>query len=147
MRDQTRVLSLDYVDWAALDSRDRKVASSPIVLISRAGKITVAFFPRRARPGSVDSEAAASNGGFIIMSDASPRAAAACFTFYGNDFRLLLALGLARHRPLHAVRWAYVVELHQRDLNAPLQGGGVEYLADVGVDHRGLGARWTSCAR
>ena len=63
--------------------------------------------------------------------------------FGGDDFRPLLpfCLGLAGHRPLHAVGQLDVFELDQGDLHAPLGGRDIEDLTDVEIDLVGLGKR------
>src|SRR6266536_4246612 len=63
--------------------------------------------------------------------------------FGGDDFGTLFpfGLGLAGHRPFHAVGQLDVLELDQGDHHAPLLGRHVEDFADVDVDAVGLGQR------
>ena len=65
----------------------------------------------------------------------------------GDDLRALLALGLglAGHRALHALGQLDVLELDDRDLDAPVLGLHVEDLADVLVDLVGLRQRLVKC--
>jgi hypothetical protein len=121
-------------------SRLKKALSSWIVLISGAGKTTVEFLSTELDQGLEVAQLQRERVGHHHVGGAGQLAGGERLALRGDDPRALLAfsLGLTGHRTRHGLGELDVLELDDRDLDAPVLGLDVEDLAYGLVDRVGL---------
>jgi len=110
--------------------------SSAIVVMMGDGRTTVVFLSTPISTRLCRLRSWSAIGCVIIVSEASPSAAAAIDSLGVDDLCALLplGLGLAGHGALHAVGQLNVLEFDEGHLNRPRQRRDVEDLPDVLVD-------------